>query len=252
MHVALVELDVFSGLSVFYPYTSTAAPVYPLPPPTTLLGAIAYPYMRRYHVEDLEDASATVKLLNDIVYTSAGCEGYVITRDVERVYQAIYQRKERWKEESKELWYTIAVRGVVRYLDEKLYVIYISKNPDVLGYAYGITRIGRKESLVVVKSVTIKHLNEVLVNAGYSTSFETLFYTPATIAECEDTTAVKMHMHKLSRVNFTRTTKPETDEYYVPRGFKPMKCRLLASGALISVKDLNVAIPKHIITKFTG
>ncbi|MEM2354179.1 MAG: type I-A CRISPR-associated protein Cas5a [Desulfurococcaceae archaeon] len=186
MYVAFVELDVFSGLSIFYPYTSTSAPVHPLPPPTTLLGAIAYPYMRQYQVEDVEGGSAAAKFLDYIVYAVAGCKGYVITRDVERVYQAIYQRKERWKEEFKDLWYTIAVRGIVKYLEDKLYTLYLSKNPDVLKYAYGITRIGRKEGLVVVKSVTIKQLNEVLVHASYNTSFETLFYTPATIVECSE------------------------------------------------------------------
>lgn len=247
MYVALVELDVFSGLSVFYPYTSTSAPTYPLPPPTTLLGAIAYPYMRQYHVEDIEDSSAAAKFLDHIVYATAGCEGYVITRDVERVYQAIYQRKERWKEEFKDLWYTIAVRGVVRYLDDKLYAVYLSKNQDVLKYAYGITRIGRKEGFVTVKSVTIIQLNDALVHTGNNTPFETLFYTPSNIVECEESTAVKIHMHKLAKANFTRTTKPEVEEYYVPRGFGPMKCRLLANGALISVKDLYLAIPRRFI-----
>ncbi|MEM1639447.1 MAG: type I-A CRISPR-associated protein Cas5a [Desulfurococcaceae archaeon] len=252
MYVAFVELDVFSGLSVFYPYTSTSAPTYPLPPPTTLLGAVAYPYMRQYHVEDIEDASAAVKLLNEIIYATAGCEGYVITRDVERVYQAIYQRKERWKEEFKDLWYTIAVRGVVRYLDDKLYAVYLSKNPDVLEYAYGITRIGRKEGVVVVKSVTISELNDVLVHGGYNTSFETIFYTPSSIVECEDATAVKIRMHKLAEANFKHTTKLEVEEYYVPRGFTKMKCRLLSNGALISVKDLYIAIPKQVMMQLKG
>ncbi|MEM2354178.1 MAG: hypothetical protein QXF91_04850 [Desulfurococcaceae archaeon] len=54
-------------------------------------------------------------------------------------------------------------------------------------------------------------------------------------------------MHKLAKANFTHTTKLEVEEYYIPRGFIPMRCRLLADGALISVKDLYIAIPKRVI-----
>lgn len=247
MYVAFVELDVFSGLSAFYPYASTSAPTYPLPPPTTLVGALAYPYMRQNHVEDEGEYSATVKLLNHVVYATAGSEGYVITRDVERVYQAIYQRKDRWKELHKDLWYTVAVRGIVRYLDDKLCVVYLSKSRDLLNYAYGIVRIGRKENHVVVRSVVVKEINEIPVEARHGKLFETLFYTPVSIAECEDVTSIRINMNKLTQINYTHTTKPDIEEFYVPRGLGPMKCKLLDGGVLLELQGFHVAIPGYIL-----
>lgn len=247
MYVALVELDVFSGVSVFQPYASTSAPTYPLPPPTTLVGALAYPYMRRFHVEDVENHSAAVKLLNHIVYATSGSKGYVVTRDVERVYQAIYQRKDRWREEFKELWYSIAVRGLVKYIDDELYVVYVSRNREILDYAHGITRIGRKESHAVVKSVSIWPLKDVIARSRRGESFETIFCTPASIASCAEATAVKIRMHRLTPSSFTHSSELETEEFYIPRGWSPMKCELLDNGALIKLKNLTVAIPKQFV-----
>lgn len=251
MYVAFVKLNVFSCLSVFYPYASTSAPTYPLPPPTTLVGALAYSYMRKDHIEDVVEGgkrhSAAEKMLNYIVYATAGSKGYVVTRDVERVYQVIYQRKERWTEEHKDLWYTVAVRGVVKYLDDELYVVYLSKTPEVLSYAYGIVRIGRKESHVIVKSVTIRHLNEVLVKDPHVRIFETAFYTPVNIAECEDETSITTHMNKLVTLSFAYTKEHETEEFYLPKGLGLMKCRLLDKGVLIRLEDLYVAIPRSLL-----
>lgn len=249
MYLALVELEVFSGLSVFLPLTSTSAPVYPLPPPTTLVGALAYPYLRlsntQEHIQESEVTySPAIKLLDNILYASAGALGYIVTRDVERLYQAIYQRRERWSEKYKELWYTIGIRGVVNYLNNKLYILYISNKEDILYYTHGITRIGRKEGHVSVTRVVIKQLDEVIKSTKEGEVFETIFYTPTKLAVCDPTTSITMFMPKLTRTNFTYTLKADLDEYYIPKNIVPARCVLLRDGALVNVDGFEVAIPK--------
>lgn len=246
LYVGLVELDVFSGLSIFQPLASTSAPTYPLPPPTTLLGALAYPYLRRHSLEDINNYSATVKLLDYIKYAAAGAEGYVITREAERVFQVIYQRKDRWSEEYRDLWYTIGIRGVVKYLDDKLLVLYVSNDPRILEYSYGITRIGRKESHVSVRKVVVKPLEDVLV-AEEPKVFKTFFYAPVgAVTECES--SIRIRMPRLTRSNYTYSLAPETEEYYVPREFGPMSCRTSEEGVLISINDYEIALPKSVIS----
>ena len=242
MYLAFVELDVFSGISVFAPLASTSAPVYPLPPPTTLVGALAYPLLRSKYSREVDGEYSTAhRLLNNVVYATAGAKGYSVSRDVERIYQAIYQRKERWEKlEYKDLWYGIGVRGVATYLDDKLYVVYISRDELVLKYVYGITRVGRKESHVAPRRIIIGKVEDFI---KYVNSFETIFYVPTRIAECEDTLTIAMP--RLSRHNFEKTTQPELEDFYVPRGLGSMQCNVKdGEGLVLEIDGFTLAVPK--------
>lgn len=244
MYIALVELDVFSGVSIFLPGTSLSAPVYPLPPPTTVVGALSYPYMRQFSKENEGSYSASVKLLDYIMYAVAGARGYVITRDTERIYQIIYQRKQRWRsEEFKGLWYTVAPRGIVKYEDDILYLLYISNKRDILNYCYGITRVGRKESPVVVRKVVIRSINEVVEPS--LNNFETIFYTPSSIAECD---GISMPLPALARENYGSRVKPLMEEFYIPRDLGSMTCRVKSEGVLVKIENFHIAIPRNIIS----
>lgn len=242
MYIALAEFDIFSCLSVFSPLTSTSSPTYPLPPPTTLVGALAYPYLRFKEFKEVVEGgcSPAVKLLDDVVYAVAGAEGWCITGGPERSYQLIYQRPERWG--VKELAYTISIKGLVTYLDDKLYVVYVSKNIEPLKYIYGIVRIGRKEGHVALRQVVIRKLEEVICGERI---FKTIFYTPTNIVLCND--ALKVSMPKLSRVNYEQTNKPELEEFYVPRGFGPMTCELKKEGVAVNIDGKFVALPKTLV-----
>lgn len=247
MYVALVELEVFSGVSVFLPLASTSAPAYPLPPPTTLLGALAYPYLRIRERKEITDDghSPTIKILDKVKYAVAGAEAYSISRDIERVYQAVYMRKTYWGVEHRDRWFTIAVRGTVSYLDNKLYLLYVSSDRNLLEYSRGIVRLGRKEAHVAVNKVVI----EPIENVAESTRrvFDTIFYVPTSIAECEAASTKVLSMPKLSPKNFAFTLNPELEDFYVPRGLRPMKCELREGGSLISIDGLDIAVPSQLI-----
>jgi len=238
VYVALAKFDVFSNISVFYPLTSRAAPAYPLPPPTTLVGALAYPYLRsKCSSEYYNGYSPAVKLLDVVYYASAGAYAYHITKDVERIYQHVYLKKPHWRK--LEMAFTVSVRGLATYLENELFVLYVSKDRKVLDYVYGITRIGRKECHVALRDIVIEKLENVI---SHHRVFNTIFYTPTAIAEC--TRAIKISMPKLDRRNFSSTTQPLLDEYFVPNGLEPMECELGPRGLLVEINGLSIAIPR--------
>ncbi len=246
-YVVLLKVRTPAGISVYHPLATTTAPSYPLPPPTTLVGALAYPYLRitssKEIIEDSEDSySPTMLILDKVLYATAGAEGWVPTRDVERVYQLVYQRKDRW--DSVDLAYTIGVRGITHYPDNKLYVLYILKDRELAKYAYGIIRIGRKESLVSIEDAVVKELHETLKAVGKGT-FETYFYLPEEIAICTNHEIVTFP--KLIKENFSRTISPLTEKYCVSKGLGAIRGELKSSGALIKVEDFEIPIPKHFI-----
>ena len=238
MYVALAKFDVFSNISIFYPLTSKAAPAYPLPPPTTLVGALAYPYLRsREPSEYYNGYSPAVKLLDVIHYASAGAYAYHIMKDIERIYQHVYLRKDHWSK--LEMAFTVSVRGVTTYLDNELFVLYVSRDRKVLDYIYGITRIGRKECHVALRDVVIEKLEDVV---SHRRIFNTVFYTPTAIAECSK--AIRLSMPKLDKYNFSGTTQPLLEEYFVPNGLEPMECELGPQGLLIEIDGMAIAIPR--------
>jgi len=247
-YAVLVKLKAPYGISVYQPQASTTAPTYPLPPPTTLVGALAYPYLRKSTNSEVEViggklCSPAGRLLNKVLYASAGAEGYFRSRDIERIFQVIYMRREHW--DKTEMFYTVGARGVTHYLDDDLYVFYIVSDSSLLDYIYGIVRLGRKESIVVVEDVTIEELEDV-VKAVDKGGFTTSFYFPIKIvAYCPEGVAHVMSMPKLSEVNFTSTKLPETEEYCIP--YKEIYSELKEGGAIISISKFEIPVPKEVI-----
>jgi CRISPR-associated protein Cas5a/b/c len=231
-YALLIKLDVFSGVSTGPPLIGPASPPLPAPPPSTLLGALAYPYLREQGVPEVvyvdgKPCSPAVKIIEKVHYASAGFYGRIEQRTLERVIQAFYLRKSHLSD-VKMLW-SIAQRGFTSYADDVLYLFYIVSDPELAKYAYGITRIGRKESIVVVRNVIVRPLEELISSERDGS---TIFYTPKNCAKlCEGSFEFKMS--KLHKDNLCKTVKPEIlEEYYVP-GFDGMKCRASDEGVFL-------------------
>jgi CRISPR-associated protein Cas5a/b/c len=248
MYAVLVKLKAPYGISVYQPQASTTAPTYTLPPPTTLIGALAYPYLRKSINLEVEVVGGKLysparRLLNKVIYASAGAGGYFRSRDIERIFQVIYMRKKHW--DKSEMFYSVGVRGVTYYLNEDIYGLYIISDPSLLNYVYGIVRLGRKESIVIVEDVIIEKLENV-VRAVDKGSFTTFFYFPTRVAAyCPEGNAYTLRMPKLSEVNFTSTKLPETEEYCIP--YREIQSELKEGGALISIDGFDIPIPKEVI-----
>jgi CRISPR-associated protein Cas5a/b/c len=231
-YALLVELEVFSEISIGPPLIGPALPALPAPPPTTLLGALSYPYLREQTIPEVvyvnnKMCSPAVKLIDKVHYVSAGFYGRIEQRALERVIQTFYLRKEHLKDVMK-LW-SVAQRGLTVYADNKLYLFYVISDPELAKYAYGITRVGRKESIVVVRSVVLKPLKELVTN---ELDGLTIFYTPKECAErCEGSFEVKMST--IHEDNLCKTLTPKVVEKYYIAGFDGMRCKASDNGLFL-------------------
>lgn len=254
LYAVFVEASVFSPISVFTPYATTSANTYLLPPPTTLVGALAYAYKRSLNdfKELAEDGtSPAAEMLEKVLYASAGTdEPYAIVKSIERVYQHIYLRKEHWSKA--DMAYTVGARSAV--IARKLYVFYILADKTIAKYSYGIIRIGRKEALVAVNDVVVEPLEEVLAEG--EKSCDTVFYFPLSIASEYSPRGswVEVDMPKLARENLAKKSIV-TEKYVVPKPFVSTKATVSLNdgGAVVIMrlggKSFAIPIPRDIIAR---
>lgn len=252
-HVLLVEVAPHSPVSVFVPLSSAAAESFLLPPPTTLVGALAYAYLRTQgSVKELEDgASAAARLLEKVDYAAAGVlNGYMVFRTVERVYQHPYLRSEHRREMG--MAYTVAPRAAALY--NRLLLLYITRDRDLARYAYGITRVGRKEGLVSVLNVVCEEVGKVV---SPSTACSTTFYFPKSIADSLSGPHEVQRLPVLSRRNFEKQVRTiedlDREEFVVPKppALSKLSVTLNKEGAVLRVETsvglVEVPVPRAAI-----
>ncbi len=240
-YAVLVKLQVFSDISIHVVYTSASSPVYVLPPPTTLLGALAYPYLisKGYLGEVTKDrCSPAVELVDKVPYASAGSTGYLGYRFLERILQLPYLRKEHQRDVGR--WWGVAQRGGVVFRDDELYVLYIVRDPEIAKYAWGIVRIGRKESHVSAREVYVKKVTEVV--SRNVNIVNTFMYAPSQLFYyCEN--AIKVQLPIICGENFCAPGKLRVDEFYVPSSDK-MKCTVNTDhAAVLNIEGMEIAVP---------
>ena len=215
-YALLVEVIPHSPISVFVPFSSAAAESFLLPPPTTLVGALAYAYLRAQgSVRELEDgASAAVKLLEKVEYAAAGVwGGYTFFRATERVYQHPYQRPRHWSNLG--MAYAVAPRAASLF--NRLLLLYLVKDERLAKYAYGIVRVGRKEGLVSVVNVVCKDVESI----ERANVCSTRFYFPRRIASHYGGSYEIQLLPTLSEKNFekraSRAEEVDREEFVVPK-----------------------------------
>ncbi|MEM0368802.1 MAG: type I-A CRISPR-associated protein Cas5a [Desulfurococcaceae archaeon] len=241
----LIKIKAPAGVSVYYPLATTSAPSYPLPPPTTLAGALAYSYLRVKQFTEFVDEgfSPVVRVLDKILYATAGAEGWMPSRDTERIYQLIYQRKERWN--NLELAYTVGVRGNMYYVNDELYLFYVLTDEKLAKHAHGIIRMGRKENLVSVEEVVIEELEKVAQPKDVR-DFTTYFYFPEEVAVCADCDILEMP--KLSKGNFkSGVVVPVMGRYCISRVFGAVRGKLKSNGAIVKISGLEIPLPEQVV-----
>ncbi|MEM0240969.1 MAG: type I-A CRISPR-associated protein Cas5a [Candidatus Nezhaarchaeales archaeon] len=244
-HAMLVKLQVFSDVAVHLVYTSASSPVYMFPPPTTLLGALAYPYSISKGVSSevvKGTCSPAIELIDKVPYASAGSKGYVGYRFLERILQLPYLKKEHQKDINR--WWGVAQRGGIVFYDDELYVLYIIRDPEIAKYAWGIVRIGRKESHVSVREVYVKKVTEVV--SPESDIVYTYMYAPARLFySCEN--AVKIQLPIISSENMCASDIHRVDEFYVPLS-NGMKCTVNTNfAAVLNIGGVETAIPREYV-----
>ncbi|MHB9301897.1 type I-A CRISPR-associated protein Cas5a [Thermofilum pendens] len=248
LYAVLVELEARFPISVSIPFVLTSSDSYPLPPPTTLVGALAYPYLRvkGQYSEYLDGFSPAKELLGKVVYASAGVASmYTVSRTVERVLQAPYLQPHNLR--SVDMFYTVGTRMLV-YTDA-LYAFYVVNDPDLVKCAYGIFRLGRKESLVSVSKVVAEPLDKVL---SYETEACTRFYFPKKISDNLLGPYEEIDMPVLDESNYRGSTKPLTERFVVPPPFEEREVcvELNNEGAVVEIATergaVGIPIPRRV------
>lgn len=262
----LVEVEPAGLFRVIQPFFSKSSDSYFMPPPTTLVGALAYGYLRHKHI--LSDVvykngyaySPAVLVLDKVLYACAGAEPlYTYARQQERVSTIIYQKNVRRrimtkismgiplsKTEEKELetalqiTFGIATRG--GSLFNRLYLFYILADKELAQGVYGIIRIGMKEGLVAINRVELFEDIRTLVT-DKRISINTMFYSPCNVVAGAQN-HIRMSMPIIHEYNFRESENPILEDFYVPVPYSvnQMIVDLRDNGVALYVKDLDTHI----------
>jgi len=186
--IVLVKAKTLWGFSTRYPTQTAAQDSIPLPPPTTVLGALALQYARYSRLPETTTLgtklySSTVNLLTNkiIKYCTSGIKYPSVVKhsDVNRSIMLIYQKHKEFKyhfaAQAMSKAYTLIPENpiLLAYIVEDSYVELISK------LAWGISSVGSKEGLISVTDITIHDLKIITKNI-----VDTPFITPSNIVEC--------------------------------------------------------------------
>jgi len=244
LKLVTVKASIFWGYSVKYPTQTAAQDSIPIPPPTTVLGALASAYARYLKLPEVLKVgkgvySTAVKLLLDGVVkyaTSALVTSVAVKQgDVVRNIILIYQRH-------KESRYHFAVQAVSKVYAPSsrgqlvlAYVVGDSQAELVSKVAWGITAVGCKEGLISVSEVLVHDVPTNVVKAG--TPVDTYFITPSNIARCVRS-CMEVELCKL------------TTESYLSGGLCPKECYLVplspgvrdVFGGLMRVETVREAL----------
>jgi CRISPR-associated protein Cas5a/b/c len=282
MLALLVEGIFHWGFSVRLVTESAGAQYYPYPPPSTLIGALAYGVSA---VKGLPECiiSPAGKGSNAILSTVAqihravrwatfafsdkfsvrrvGAVGY---SDFIRAFRLPYQRGQRHTWGQSEMWYGVNAHGRVYACGAGFKAIYLVDEKrleglelgesDLLRAAYSIVRIGARESLVSVVSAEVTKDVEVQMSGEVKEPLEIEYYFPARLAEDVEH-AELVHLPRLdSRLWEFRPTRPvalhEHEEFYAPLGLgfvlKPgrMLVGRLAEGAIVVIARFKGSVER--------
>lgn len=164
-----VEIELHWGYSIVKPFYTAYQPSFKIVPPTTLIGALAYPYaVLNGEPESTDQFSTAVKMLDYVLWVTEKLEidprFIVETTELTRYITTLGVRMENLYRGSPYLW-TVQQRGRVYAQGQLIHAVYITRRAgDLERYAWGIWRIGSRETPVSVRSVDILQLQ--LLNRG--------------------------------------------------------------------------------------
>jgi len=234
MKLIVVSFSCLWGFSTLFPRFTASAESYPVPTPTTLVGALAKPYLKLIGDDSelyLDEKSGTIvssaaRLLDKVKYVTAGIKGFSVPfQDLEYISKVLYEQEGNLRSNVRNFLsyaFSALARGktsLLTYSEEGLrgevYAIYAVTDDDagLLGKAaWGITRVGSKESAVYVKNVHIVE-PEIVTDR----KVETMFYIPVGygVEAVESYTWVDMPV--LKKENFAKGGRARSlESFFVP------------------------------------
>ena len=249
------------GYSVKHPLYSAGQPSLRFPPPTSLLGALAYPL----HLQEAKPEmvavggnlySSTVELLDSVPWvcyriSNLDPRSLVETKDISRVLIAPYQRGENVYPGSPNIW-AVQVHGKIYAPTLTLDIVYVVANSKVdiaklVQAAWGIARLGVKEA--IASTVNVELLDATPVSKEV---VETKYGFPQTLAEPLEggyvVSRLPLPHRDWYRLAEVRDPSTYMDDYILP--IDQVKARLGERGAALKVEkqDLGyIIVPKEVV-----
>jgi len=260
--VLRVVVELHWGYSVKHPLYSASQPSLRFPPPTSLLGALAYPlHLQEAKPETLivEGSlySSTVELLDLVPWvcyriSNLDPRSLVETRDIGKVLIAPYVRGENVYPGSPNIW-AVQVHGKVYAPTLTLDIVYVVANSNVdtaklVRAAWGIARLGVKEA--IASTVNVELLDATLANREV---VETRYGFPQTLAKPLEGgyVASRLPLPHRDWYRLAEVRDPTTymDDYILP--VDQVKARLSERGAALKVEKQElgyVIVPKEVVS----
>lgn len=228
------------GWSLKYPGQSAAQQALPLPPPTTLIGALSKSIvsLKGEGGEVLKEGSKYYSKASDalkyVSYVTCGVpNGKIVTyMDMSRNLSAPYLRRTHRRD--MERWFAVQAMGRSFCVGGKLLIAYVIKQDadDELVYkaASILSRIGSKESIVSVDSIK---MFDIRLNK-HEGHVDTCFYVPEEVVE----TPLKDYEY----INFWDFKDPRS---YELGGEKPRELRYLVPKGLLQYGGSMELVPRE-------
>jgi len=284
--LALVVRGLFHwGFSVRIVTESAGAQCYPYPPPSTLIGALAYGVSSVKGVPECKLSSKNTTIVSSATLIDGAVrwatfafsdEGSIMRRSVAisysdfiRAFRLLYQRVQRHTWDQSDMWYGVNAHGKVYacgagfktfyLIDEERFKDLGLDDRDLLTAAYSIVRLGAREGLVSVISAEVSRDVRIFSAKDAKVPFETEYYFPARLVEDVVEGAETVHLPKLDRSIWEfRPEEPfalhDHEEYYAPsslgvvlRTGKMRVNRLAEEGALVIASFGNGVIEKVVV-----
>lgn len=242
-----VKLELSWGFSVRLPGTSASEPTLKLPPPTTLIGALARGLAYTLGLPEVyidgRDLISTTERLNETIKSahlaiSANTEKkpiWSVVHDIIRMQALQYMQPKYWKPDQKDTWFGIHAVGRVYMPSTPLEVTYVIDGKKanetlkkewkrvLVKSAFSMTAIGVKESIVSIDDVTLEPVTHILEGGEEVCS---RYYFPSKTVNPMDL--------RILRVNLME------DEYWDP---KDRRTRTLDPKGTMIAKRITYIIP---------
>jgi len=268
-----VEVEFHWGYSVKRPIFSASQPALFVPPPTSLVGALAGAagYMKgwpevfqrelparqgRRRSPTSEFYSSTAKILEEVVWASLALTdsrfigpliGIAETRDIIRSLIAPYQRRVHVYPGSKTL-FGVQPHGKIYAPSMHAHVIYLAKSEEAVSWARAIGRIGNKESIVSMVSTEV---GEAKVLEGIS-NVETCYYFPAELGDVMERSGFIREVLSIPREAHYGLAAVQDIESVWREFIVPLKrIRVKLGDNAIAVKDPSeelVVVPREVMS----
>lgn len=253
----VVDIEVHWGYSVREPMYTASQPSYRLPPQTTMIGALAYPYAKTNKIPEcitLSGAlySSATRIAGLIKWVTVknplGPLGPIATNDISRLLLVLGVRREHIYRGSRFIWGVQPVGKIYApsTVFRAVYIVEDGKAADIARMAYSIVRMGSRESLVDVKKVVVSRIIRVKKRP-----VTTLYYFPSRLAR--EVRGIYFRENMLTpfsdyyKLGAIRNSWRYTEEYIIPRNPVDVEPSSNAEAVAIEETGEQIIVPVEVV-----